>query len=224
MSEPELGTAASKPEPAQSSGPTGHPVGRGRYLLTELLIVTVGVLIALSVDSLRQWREHVALVDEARRNIAQEIRDNAKDLDNALGQVDTRRKQLDDAITLADDVLAKRPSQIHHLELAWTVADISDANWKSAERTGALTYMEYAEVQRYSRLYDLQALFADHQRQQVERVAAALSAITADDPEKASIRDTEVFRDRVLALRGDLIVVEQIGHALKEAYTTAGAK
>ena len=224
MSEPEAGAAPPAPATTPSSQPTGHPTGRGRYLLTELLIVTLGVLIALSVDSVRQWREHVALVDEARRNIALEIRDNAKSLDGVLGQIDSRRKLLDDAITLADDVLAKRPTQIHHLEIGWAVSDIDDASWKTAERTGALAYMEYAEVQEYSRLYDLQALFSEHQRLHVDRVAAALSAITAEDPEKASVRDTEIFRDRLLALRGDLLTMEQIGQGLKASYAQVAGK
>lgn len=224
MSEPEPAAAAPPPPAAKPPEPAGHPTGRTRYVLTELLIVTVGVLIALSVDSLRQWREHVALVDEARRNIAQEIRDNQQSLDRVLVEVETRRKQLDDAVTLADDVLAKRPSKIHNMEIGWAVQDISDANWKSAERTGALAYMEYAEVQRYSRLYDLQALFADQQRRRVERVALVLSAITTDDPAKASARDMETFRDRVLALRADLIVVEQLAQGLKASYAEAAGK
>jgi hypothetical protein len=219
-------TESAVPDPpavTQSPEPSGRRSGRGRYLLTELLIVTLGVLIALSVDSLRQWREHVALVDEARRNIVEEIRDNAKALDQVLGEIETRRKQIDDAITVADDVLAKRPMRIKQFELGSNVAQISDANWKSAERTGALGYMEYAEVQRYSRLYDLQALFAEHQRRRIERIALALSAIS-EDPEKAPTRDIEVFRDRVLVLRGDLLVVEQIGRGLKQYYTTAAGK
>jgi len=215
--------ATDRPVVTKSPEPAGHRSGRGRYLLTELLIVTLGVLIALSVDSLRQWREHVALVDEARHNIAQEIRDNSKALDQVLGEIETRRKQIDDAIAVADDVLAKRPIRIKQFELGSTVPDISDANWKSAERTGALGYMEYAEVQRYSRLYDLQALFSEQQRRRIERIALALSAVS-EDPEKAPTRDIETFRDRVLALRGDLLVVEQIGRGLKQHYTTAAGK
>jgi hypothetical protein len=52
-----------------------HPATRApaRYVLTELLIVTSGVLIALSVDSLREWNQHRTLVHEARTMIAQEM-------------------------------------------------------------------------------------------------------------------------------------------------------
>ncbi len=35
----------------------------------------------------------------------------------------------------------------------------SSAGWRTAERTGALSHMPYAEVQRYSLLYDLQDLY-----------------------------------------------------------------
>jgi hypothetical protein len=77
--------------------------------------------------------------------------------------------------------------------------------------------MEYAEVQRDSELYELQSLFAEQQRRRLERIALALSTIR-DDPEKASARDLESLRDRALALRGDLLVIEQVGRQLKEKY------
>jgi hypothetical protein len=41
-------------------------------LLVELIIVTAGVLIALSVDSLREWNRHRTLAREAEATIAVE--------------------------------------------------------------------------------------------------------------------------------------------------------
>src|SRR5580765_6049149 len=110
-------TVAAPPAPPPSPEATAHHgSGRGRYILTELFIVTVGVLVALSVDGFRQWYEHRALAGEARRNIAQEIRDNSGRLNSVLNEIDMRRKQIDDVLTLTDDLLAKRKSSVNQIE------------------------------------------------------------------------------------------------------------
>jgi hypothetical protein len=53
----------------------------------HLLIVTVGILIALSLEGLVEWRHHRALVEEARANIASEVRENQKGLDGLLKSI-----------------------------------------------------------------------------------------------------------------------------------------
>ncbi|HEX5071240.1 MAG TPA: hypothetical protein VFV78_13575 [Vicinamibacterales bacterium] len=216
MSEP---TTPSAPAPAPTAArpEPGHSPGRARDILTELLIVTLGVLIALSVDSFRQLREHRSLVEEARRNIAQEIRDNTGRLDRLLGEIDKRQAQVDQVVAFADDLLAKRPIEGHTIELGYTVEEISDAAWQSAGHTGAFGFMEYEEVQRFSRLYDLQALLSNYQRRSVDQVAEALSMLQSD-PDKTPARDVQTFRDRVLSIRGSLVVIDQVGHGLKARY------
>jgi hypothetical protein len=44
--------------------------------LVHLTLITLGVLIALSFEGIASWREHRALVREARANLASEIHDN----------------------------------------------------------------------------------------------------------------------------------------------------
>ena len=52
--------------------------------LLELVIVVAGVLIALSVDTVREWRNERALAAEARANLLSEIGENKQDLDSVL--------------------------------------------------------------------------------------------------------------------------------------------
>ena len=194
-----------------------------RYFLTELAIVTAGVFIALSIDSVRGWFEHRALVAEARRNINQEIQDNNREIETVLKDIPNWRAQIDNGLKLANELLATKTSSIHQLNLGSTLGDLTDANWKSAERTGALSFMEYAEVQKYSKLYELQALYSEIQRRQLEKLASTIS-ILADNPYKASPKDLELFRERVFSLRGDLVIAEQMGTRLKEGYASALAR
>jgi len=53
-------------------------------MAVHLALITVGVLIALSFEGVASWREHRALVREARLNLTNELRDNIKELSNRL--------------------------------------------------------------------------------------------------------------------------------------------
>jgi hypothetical protein len=77
--------------------------------------------------------------------------------------------------------------------------------------------MDYAEVQKYAGLYELQNLFAVQQRQVLVRLASALAVRGAGDPHMAAPRDLELFRQQVLELRAGLIE-RQLGQGLSEAY------
>ena len=60
------------------------PIVSGRHLAVQLATITMGVLIALSLEDVTAWFHHRALVREARANIVSEIADNKKDLDDVL--------------------------------------------------------------------------------------------------------------------------------------------
>jgi hypothetical protein len=193
-------------------------VDTARGFLLELVIVTAGVLIALSVDSLREWGQDRRLVRDARATIAREIADNKADLDGMLAGLAENRKHTANALAFAGDLLAKRESSITSVNLTANLADLTDSGWRSAERTGALSHMAFDEVQRLSRLYELQELFVEHQRRSIERATNALAILSGGDPHGASQADLEMFRAQVLGMSGDLVITEQLGKRLSEGY------
>ena len=62
-----------------------EPVTSLRGLVTHLGLVIIGVLIALSFEGIATWREHRALVRDARANLLNEVRDNRNALAGWLG-------------------------------------------------------------------------------------------------------------------------------------------
>jgi hypothetical protein len=86
-------------------------------------------------------------------------------------------------------------------------------------RTGALSHMDYAAVQTYSRLYAQQDLFAQQQAKAMDHLTAAL-AIFSDqvDPLSAKPADLERFRERVLAMKAGLMVEQQLAERLVKQY------
>ena len=179
------------------------------------------MLIALSIESLREWRADQNLVREARATIAREIGDNKRDVDSVIAHAMTRHKNLETALQLANDLLARGTSTIDRIDLGVSLADLSKAGWQSAERTGALNRMEYAEVQKYSRVYGLQELYDVRQQRVLDRLAAASAIFGQDDPLKAPRGDVETFRAQVLALRAELGFMDQFAERLRESYEKA---
>ena len=136
----------------------------------QFVIITVGVLIALLINGLVEWNRDRELVAEARTTIAQEIAANKKDLESSLSGLAIEKTRLEAAIRFASEMLATKETTVNELQLHLNLADLSSTGWLTAARTGALGHMPYDEVQKYSRLYDLQDLFTDQQRRMLERL------------------------------------------------------
>jgi hypothetical protein len=199
-----------------------HPAAHSfKDFLVQLVTITAGVLIALSVESVREWNHYRTLVAEAREMIRRELTDNKKEVEAVLNGIPERQKNLVAAIQLADEMLAKKEPTVHQLTLNFELADLSAASWQTAERTGALGHMDYAEVQKYSRLYGYQELYSARQRQAVDQLGLAMGILNPG-PTEASPRDLELFRQRVIELRATLDIEEQLARKLVASYSEAG--
>jgi hypothetical protein len=196
----------------------------GDYLF-QFIVITAGVLIALLLNGLVEWNNNRELVAQARATIAQEIAQNKNDMDKTLAGIGEDMKRFDNALKFATDMLTAKKTSITELMLHLNFADVSSAGWRTAERTGALSHMPYAEVQRYSLLYDLQDLYTEQQRAMLLQLAEASAILSGDfDPDHPNPKDLEVFRDRVMQLQSTLKIHEQMARRLAERYAEALAQ
>ena len=105
------------------------------------------------------------------------------------------------------------------IELHYNLADLSDTSWRTADRTGALSHMDYGEVQRLSKLYDFQDLFVLQQRSVLSQLALASSMLQGQfNPDKPNLKDLETFRTRVMELRAAIGIQEDFAKRLAENY------
>jgi hypothetical protein len=184
--------------------------------------VTAGVLIALLINGLVEWNDDRELVAEARATIAREIADNKKDLDATVSSFPRDREGLDNALAFAHDLMTAGKTTITSIQLHYNLADLADTAWRTAERTGALGHMDYAEVQKLSKLYDFQDLFVQQQRDMLTRLALASSLLQGDfDPDKPNVKDLEIFRARVMELGAALKIQEDFAKKLSANYDEA---
>jgi hypothetical protein len=126
--------------------------------MLHLLAITIGLLIALGLEASVQWMHHRHMVREARVNIAQEIRDNQQNLMRELGLLPNEENQLEKLMKVVSEREDGKPVQPDR-NMVWSVTRLSDSSWNTAFSTGAVAYMDYGEVRRYSQLYALQQLF-----------------------------------------------------------------
>lgn len=192
-----------------------------KEFLLQLFAITVGVLIALSLEGLLEWNHYRRLVREAKETISLEIADNKRGVDGQLAALDARRKELDDSLRFADQLLSSRKTIVEKIGVSGSLTILSTAGWHSAERTGALSHMKYSEVKQYAELYSLQELYAEQQRRTWAPYAGTLAAITVyretGDPSLVPRPDLEAFRQHTLALGASLVQEEQLGRPLVKA-------
>ncbi len=116
----------------------------------HILIVTIGILIALALEGIRETVHEHNLVGETRENFLRELEFNRKQLKLETANVRQTREQVDN-ILLTMPVLLKAPDrlkqQIRDLKPGFYF--FGDTSWNAALPSGALTYMKTAELNRF---------------------------------------------------------------------------
>jgi len=196
------------------------PILTVREALAHLVIVTVGILIALSLEGVRESIEHRKLASEARENIAREMEDNARELDTFLKAIPKIDADLDHAHDLAQRIGGGLKELTNEsVSLNFSLSSLSTASRTTAEITGAFGYMTYDEVKKYAEVYDLQSKFVRLQDESFARFVSTLggTGIFAD-PANASSGEIETMKRTIDAQRGALVALRQLGDELLKAY------
>jgi hypothetical protein len=134
------------------------PIHSWRDFAIHLVIITVGLFIALSLEGLVEYVHHRHLLHEARANIRHEIEVDheaaQKDLVLLQKNIDLQKANIESIRRLQAD-----PKNFHGSVInSMSFDSLDDAAWRTARDTGALSFMPYDEVQRYSDLYMLEDL------------------------------------------------------------------
>jgi len=183
--------------------------------LFQLTTITIGVLIALSFDAVLKWNADRELVDEALATLAREVADNRMELQQHVETFEQRLNKVDAVFTLLRELDAGTEPSLKEIDFTFGFPSLSDAAWQSAERTGALTLLDYTEVQRLAQLYSLQALVTDNLPPALAALNQAGTLLSAFDEAPAS-HDT--LRARVHEVRAHLALDEQLGRQLLDGY------
>jgi hypothetical protein len=201
-----------------------HPIHSWKDFGVQLITITAGILIALSLEGVREALHDRALVREARENIHREIADNLREVENEIKGMPDRSTKLAVALGFANQILNGKQSRLEQVGLQLDFPELSAASWQTAERTGALAHMDYGEVQKYASLYAFQDFLIQQQRRALDGLSTAIGILTMsedNDPRNAPRADIARFRDQVVSLRSILFIEEQLAAGVTARYKKA---
>jgi hypothetical protein len=195
------------------------PVESLKDFFMHLLIVTVGILIALSLEGLVEWHRHRELALEARTNIIGEIRANEKDLDGLLKAVPEIQKNQMAVLAFVQDMLTHGKSAAPTPQLSFRLAELNNTSWTTSQTVGALAFMPYAEVKSFAAVYQLQDEYLRLQVRAEDSMVTALSLFSVTkDLSSLSRPELDVEKERILTSISALTAESQIGGFLKKVY------
>jgi hypothetical protein len=215
---------APAPAPAPYAGAEPAPsrrtlLVRHSGLLLELGIVTAGVLIALSVDTVRVWRAHQSLAAEARATMLSEVEQNRKALADAMASLGSTQKTYIAALRDARGRLAGRPADTSDFNMNVQMAGLSSAAYATAEITGALGYMNYDDVRRFTSVYEAQRRYQSLQDQiALELWAVATPVLFGGDLSGARPQELEAFARGLEHMLARLLTLQGFGEGLRQSY------
>lgn len=138
-----------------------EPIHSWKDFLLHLFTITIGLLIAVGIEGVVELHHEHKLVKEARATLREEIEHNSKSLKDDLTNLANEKAEIDKDIDYLGKIQEHPKETDQHGSMGAHFLNISldDTAWKTAQSTGALSYMPYAEAQKYADLYEAQASF-----------------------------------------------------------------
>jgi hypothetical protein len=174
-----------------------NPIHSWKDFLLHLVIITVGLLIAVGIEGCVELHREHKLVREARATMREEIQHNADEMKDAVTSVEKQQAAMQKNIDVLTRILENpkdKEAQKANIDADFGTVGLNDTAWKTAQTTGALSFMPYAEAQRYSDVYGTQDDFLKQQDKIMEDEAQFLGIMAKTDfghkditPEQASM-------------------------------------
>lgn len=179
--------------------------------LLHLITITIGLFIALSLEGMVEWIHHRHLVHQARDTIYKEMTDNRKLLAVDLTSIKDDEARIEADIKILTGVRAG--AKFEHASLQYHVdwSSFADSAWRTAEATGALTYVDYQTAQTLSEIYGQQMIVTGRGLQVFDRQNRAIAPIyITGDPNLMSKDEIQLTLQRSADLLAELRALSQL--------------
>ena len=203
--------------------PPHGPIRSWKDFTLDLLMITIGLLIALALQAAVESLHHRHMVKEARANLRREIVENRKLYTENLHSVETELVRLEQNIEQLRELRAGKTPE--HFDLQWNFEwnGFVESAWMSARDIGAVGYMRPEVIEDYSGVYRQQAvvnetavgIFLD----QAKAAAPMLSAKNPKDPKDLLPGDIQAMLLSAAELEGRVKILQSITKSLDVDYT-----
>ncbi|HEY6413929.1 MAG TPA: hypothetical protein VIX42_09585 [Edaphobacter sp.] len=160
------------------------PIHGVKDFFLHLLTISVGLLIAVGIEGCVELRREHKLVREARETMHEEIEYNSESMDRTVKTLQQEGVIISkniETLTRIEENPKDKEAQSKSIDANFSTVGLRDTAWKTAQTTGALAFMPYAEAQRYADVYDTQQEFLNQQNKILEDEAQFLGVMAETD-------------------------------------------
>ena len=197
-----------------------EPIHGWRDFFLHLTTITIGLLIALSLEGLVEWQHHRHLVHDAEASLHAEIKSNADGMPKTLANLHKNQDDLKHTVDILKVLIATKKLPHDTMTIGYSFVTLDSVSWNTAQTTGAISLMPYDLAKEYSSIYlTQQALMASEQQAEQETVANIGSFIdTKDSDPDPTPQQAEAMKERIEALQGELFLVNNLMQGLSAEY------
>jgi hypothetical protein len=201
--------------------PPHEPIYGWREFFIHLATITIGLLIALSLEGGVEFWHHRSLVHEAEASMQIEIEANAREVQKALDDVRKEQDLLKKDIAVMKKIIAnpKVPNR-ENMTVDFRIRTFADVSWTTAQSTGALSYMPYERAQKYAKIYGAQNEIAEAEHQAIRDTVLSIAPFLNSKKGDQNPGGEEAVKivDRLEVLQGQLIFLESLISGLDDDY------
>jgi hypothetical protein len=201
--------------------PPHGPTHGARDFFLHLFTITIGLLIALSLEGCVEWQHHRHLVHEAEASLHTEIANNAKGMKDTIDDLHKQQESLKNDVTVLKYIMKNHKAPEHSsLEITYHIRGFDDVSWKTAQSTGALSYMPYDRAQEYSDIYATQEVLQSAEQQAARDAILGLASLlnTSDSDPDPTEGEADAVKEKIEVLQGQLLLVDSFMKSLDSSY------
>jgi hypothetical protein len=203
--------------------PPHGPIRSWKDFTLHLVTITIGLLIALTLQAAVESLHHRHMVKEARANLRREIVENQRLYTENLHSLQAKMVELQQDIDQLRELRAGRTPE--HFDLQWSFDwnGFVESAWMSARDIGAVGYMQPEVVEKYWGLYRQQAFVNEAGvsilLDEAKAAAPSLLANNRKDPKELVPGDIQAMLLSAAELQGRVKTLQLIMKTLDDDYT-----
>jgi hypothetical protein len=191
-----------------------------RDFFVHLITITVGLLIALSLEGLVEMVHHHNLVNQAKADLKTEITQNHDRVVLNLPELRADEKRVEGDIRTLMDLRAGKKLSDFQLNYSFEWKSLGNSAWKTAESSGALSFLDFEKERDLAHVYYVQEDIVAPNLTQVlrEHSLAWAPILSLEHPEKSTKEEIQLSLQRSADLLADLKSLEGLLKNLDQAY------
>ena len=201
--------------------PPTEPVHGWRDFFIHIATITIGLLIALSMEGCVEWKHHRNQVREVESSLQIEIEANARKLKEALQDVKSEQELLAEDVVILRKIIANpKVSNQDAPKINFRLPTFDGVSWQTAKSTGALSYMPYERVHEYSDIYEQQDDVYQAELQAARDAMLSYAPFVNMDhiPSRITADDAVLAKERIETFQAQLIMVKSMIENLDGKY------